>query len=167
MVDLLLRITGQSSCGSASINKNWFIYWIIATSLTSDAVSRMAKKTDKESQLGLLRTYLLKLNDNRERLMSYKQRHGFGRYWTYEKFGIQNMCRTIRHTICKDGMYDIDMKNAHLTLLSWYCHKHEIPCGPLDDYIKNREPMMQDLMDCRHIVRDEAKTLLLAIMNGK
>ena len=107
------------------------------------------------------------LNKNGERLMPYKQRNGFGRYWTAETFGIQNMSRRIRHTICKDSMVDIDMKNAHPTLLSWYCHKHGIKCEALDKYIKSREPMLQDLVNCRHITRDEAKKFLLAIMNGK
>ena len=99
--------------------------------------------------------------------MSYKQRNGFGRYWTAETFGIQNMSRRIRHTICKDSMVDIDMKNAHPTLLSWYCHKHGIKCEALDKYIKSREPMLQDLVNCRHITRDEVKKFLLAVMNGK
>ena len=99
--------------------------------------------------------------------MSYKQRNGSGRYWTAETFGIQNMSRRIRRTICKDSMVDTDMKNVHPTLLSWYCHKHGIKCEALDDYIKRREPMLQDLMNCRRITRDEAKKLLLAIMNGK
>ena len=99
--------------------------------------------------------------------MSYKQRNGFGRYWTSEKLGIQNMRRKIRHTICKESMFDTDMKNAHPTLLSWYCHTQKIICEPLDKYIKSREPMLQDLMNCHRITRDEAKKLLLAIMNGK
>ena len=120
-----------------------------------------------QNQLGLLKIYFSMLNKNGERLMPYKQRNGFGRYWTAQTFGIQNMSRRIRHTICKDGMIDIDMKNAHPTLLSWYCHKHGIKCEALDKYIKSREPMLQDLVNCRHITRDEAKKFLLAIMNGK
>ena len=99
--------------------------------------------------------------------MPYRQRNGFGRYWTAKTFGIQNMSRRIRHTICKDSMVDIDMKNAHSTLLSWYCHKHGIKCEALDDHIKRREPILQDLVNRRRISRDEAKKLLLAIMNGK
>ena len=128
---------------------------------------RDGQKSNKETQLSLLRIYPFMLNQNGERLMSYEQRNGFGRYWTAETFGIQNMSRRIRHTICKDSMVDIDMKNAHPTLLSWYCHKHRIKCEALDKYIKSREPMSQDLVNCRHITRDEAKKFLLAIMNGK
>ena len=94
--------------------------------------------------------------------MPYKQRNGFGRYWTAETFGIQNMSRRIRHTICKDSMVDIDMKNAHSTLLSWYCHKHGIKCEALDDYIKRREPMLQDLMNCHRITQDKAKKTFIS-----
>ena len=108
------------------------------------------------NQLGLLKVYLSMLNQNGEQLMPYRQRNGSGRYWT-EKLGIQNMNRRIRHTIYKDSMFDIDMKNATPTLLSWYCHKRGIKCKPLDKYIKFREPMLQDLVNCRHITRDEAK----------
>ena len=118
---------------------------------------RDGQKSNKETQLSLLRIYLSMLNQNRERLMPYRQRNEFGRYWTAETFGIQNMSWRIRHTICKDSMFDIDMKNAHPTLLSWYCHKHGIKCEALDDYIKRREPMLQDLVNRRRISRDEAK----------
>ena len=52
---------------------------------------RDGQKSDKETQLSLLRIYLSMLNQNGERLMSYKQRNGFGRYWTAETFGIQNI----------------------------------------------------------------------------
>ena len=114
------------------------------------------QNTDKETQLSLLRIYLFMVNHNEERLMSYSQRHGFRRYWTAEKLGTQNMSREIRHTICKDSLFDIDMKNRQQTLLSCYCHKHMINCGALDEYIKRREPMLQDLMNNRCITRDES-----------
>ena len=47
-----------------------------------------------------------------ELAMGYYQRNNFGRYWTSKNLGIQNMSKKIRHTLCKDTMYDIDMKNA-------------------------------------------------------
>ena len=66
-----------------------------------------------QNQLELLKVYFSMLNQNGERFMPYKQRNGFGRYWTAQTFGIQTMSWRIRHTICKDSMVDIDMKNAH------------------------------------------------------
>ena len=64
--------------------------------------------------------------------------------------------------MCKNSMLDIDMKNATPTLLSRYCHKHGIKCEALDKYIKRREPMLQDLMNRRHITRDEAKKTFIS-----
>ncbi|MEW8548359.1 MAG: hypothetical protein AB2693_33055, partial [Candidatus Thiodiazotropha sp.] len=125
------------------------------------------KKVDNDSQLTLLKEYLSRTNNRGECLMTYHQRNGFGRYWTTEKMGLQNMSRKIRHTLCKDKMLDIDMKNAHPTLLSGYCHAHGIPCDGLDKYISNREEMLAEYMKKNNTSRDEAKKTLLAIINGK
>ncbi|CAC5403154.1 unnamed protein product [Mytilus coruscus] len=97
------------------------------------------KKIDKNGQLTLLKNYLEQVNGKGERLMNYYQLNKFGRYWTEGDMGIQNMSRKIRHTLCQNFMYDIDMKNAHPTLLSWYCHDNGINCTGLDAYIENRE----------------------------
>ena len=85
-----------------------------------------AKKLDKEGQLTLLKDYLDRTNVHGEQIMEYYQRNNFGRYWVSENLGLQNMKRKIRHAVCKDLMYDIDMKNDHPTLLSWYCHENGI-----------------------------------------
>ena len=125
-----------------------------------------ARKLDKEGQITLLKEYLTRCNSNGEQLMEYHQRNNFGRYWISENLGLQNVKRRIRHTICKDLMYDIDMKNAHPTLLSWYCHENGIKCTGLDEYILHREEFIADLMGKRTKSRDEIKAHLLAIING-
>ncbi|CAC5382150.1 unnamed protein product [Mytilus coruscus] len=99
--------------------------------------------------------------------MNYYQLNKFGRYWTEGDMGIQNMSRKIRHTLCQNFMYDIDMKNAHPTLLSWYCHDNGINCTGLDAYIENREKYMADWMMHTGNTRDEVKAHLLAIINGR
>ena len=106
------------------------------------------------------------MNDHGEQLMSYKQKNGFGRYWGSKEISIQGISRKIRHTLCKDLMIDIDIKNAHPTLLSWCCHENGIKCRALDDYIHLREDLLADLMKTSDISRDEAKKILLAIING-
>ncbi|CAG2255685.1 unnamed protein product [Mytilus edulis] len=63
-------------------------------------------------------------------------------------------------------MYDIDMKNAYPTLLSWYCYDNGINCTGLDAYIANREEYMADWMMRTGNARDEVKAHLLAIING-
>ena len=39
------------------------------------------------------------------------------------------------------------MKNAHPTLLSWYCHENGIKYTGLDEYILHREEFIADLME--------------------
>ena len=99
--------------------------------------------------------------------MEYYQRNGFGRYWTSSNLGIQNMSRKIRHTLCEDYMYDVDMKNAHPTLLSWYCHENGINCEGLDAYITHRDEYIVDYMKQYNMSRDDVKCHLLAILNGR
>ena len=125
------------------------------------------KKIEKEGQLALLKNYFNELNDNSELAMGYYQRNNFGRYWTSKNLGIQNMSKKIRHTLCKDVMYDIDIKNAHPTLLSYYCHQNSITCEHLDYYITNREKCLKDLEDCLEMNQDMAKAHLLTIINGR
>jgi len=114
-----------------------------------------------------LKGYLTKTNTHGEVLMNYYQRNGFGRYWTSSKLGIQNMSRKIRHTLCAEYMYDIDIKNAHPTLLSWYCHENGINCEGLDAYIAHRDEYITDYMKQYDMSRDEVKTRLLALLNGR
>ena len=64
-------------------------------------------------------------------------------------------------------MYDIDMKNAHPTLLSWYCHENGIKCEGLDAYIAHRDEYITDYMKQYDMSRDEVKTRLLALLNGR
>ena len=130
------------------------------------AVSLLVKNS-KDSQLVLLKEYLSRTNKRGECLMTYHQRNGFGRYWTSEKIGLQNMSRKIRYTLCKDTMTDIDMKNAHPTLLATYCHQNNIPCKGLDTYVNDRENLLSTYMKSENLTRDEAKRSLLEILNGK
>lgn len=87
--------------------------------------------------------------------MNFYQRNKFERYWTEGALGIQNMSRKIRHTLCQDFMYDIDMKNSHPILLSWYCHDNGINCTGFDAYIANRKEYMTDWMARTGKARDE------------
>jgi len=83
-----------------------------------DLGSRMIKgrKVDKAGQVALLIGYPTKTNSHAELLMKYYQRNGFGRYWTSDNVGIQNMSRKIRHMLCADYMHDTDMKISNFLM---------------------------------------------------
>lgn len=125
------------------------------------------KNSDKKGQLTLLTNYLNEFDNTDHVEMPYSQVKPFRQYFTGKSMGIQNMSHKIRHTICKDLMYDIDMKNAHPTLLSHFCHVNNITCKYLDSYIQNRGKALEVHMKCFSTDRDEAKKDLLAIINGR
>jgi hypothetical protein len=79
---------------------------------------------------------------------------------------LQNLNKKIRHTLSRDIYYDIDMVNAHPKLLEFYCKIHSISCPNLSQYISTREPILQGLMSSYKLTRDEAKQLVLTILNG-
>lgn len=120
---------------------------------------------DRDGSLTLLSKYYESLDDKGVVTTNYHQRNNFGRYWA-STFGLANMSRKVRHSICRDVYYDIDMKNAHPTLLSYYCHKHGIPCEHLDTYISNRDVLIREMMDYHGFTKDECKKELLVMLNG-
>ena len=126
------------------------------------------RKLDKEGQLTLLIYYHNSLNHSGEIDVKYKQKsYGFGRYFGHRKIQLQNICKKIRHTIAQEKMIDIDIKNAHPTLLQWYCHTNGIPCEGLSYYIDNRDKCIQEIMDLTGDSKEDVKADLLAIINGR
>ena len=126
------------------------------------------KKIDKKGQLTLLVKYYDSLNLSGEIAVSYKQKsYGFGRYYGENKLQLQNISKKIRHTISNEKMIDVDMKNAHPSLLQWYCQTNNIPCEGLSYYIDNRDKCLDDIVKLKNIPKDEVKQDLLAIINGR
>ena len=64
-------------------------------------------------------------------------------------------------------MTDIDLKNAHPTLLAANCHQNNIPCKGLDTYVNDHENLLSKYIKLENLTEDEAKRNLLAILNGK
>jgi hypothetical protein len=58
---------------------------------------------------------------------------------------------------------DIDMKNAHPTILQWICNKHNIKCLELTYYIQNRENILLQFNEFND--RDKAKKTYLSSIN--
>lgn len=69
-----------------------------------------------------------------------------GRQYVYRSLGLQSMARSVRHTLTHDLLYDIDMVNAHFTILSQYCKKKNYPCEEIEKSVIYNEEYKQDLM---------------------
>ena len=126
------------------------------------------KLVDGQAQLTLLANYYESLNLSGELRVPYKQKsYGFGRYYGTHSLQLQNIARPIRHTISQEKLIDVDIANAHPTLLSWYCGRNGIPSAGLDYYIENRDACLRELISVTGKPKDEVKADLLAILNGR
>ena len=74
---------------------------------------------------------------------------------------IQNLCANFRGLICDGITTDIDMKNAHPTILRYLCEINDIPCSSLKNYINNRDEILNEFDD-----RSVAKKLFLSAINN-
>ena len=45
---------------------------------------------------------------------------------------------------------DIDMVNAHPTILKWLCDKHNVPCANLTLYLQNRDQYITQIPNGKH-----------------
>lgn len=92
----------------------------------------------------------------------------YGRLFA-QNASLQGLPREMRNALAFGLYYDIDMSNAHPTFLSQYCEMNNINCKYLDNYIQNRENILKTIYekDGEEVMsRDDAKQLILTIMNG-
>ncbi len=81
------------------------------------------------------------------------------------KGSIQNVNKNIRNFICDGKTTDIDIANAHPTILFKLCDKYNYECPNLERYINNRDDILNKIMKDDNICRYEAKQLILAGTN--
>lgn len=89
----------------------------------------------------------------------------YGRLFA-QNTSLQGLPREIRNALAFDKYYDIDMKNAHPVLLSQYCNFNGIKCDIVDEYVKDRDTILNNICEDNNITKCEAKQTLLSILNG-
>ena len=75
--------------------------------------------------------YRKKINGNGYVKVNYKHKKGVlnvGRYFAEGALSLQSFKKQIRHTLARDYYVDVDMVNAHPTILMQYCKRHSISC---------------------------------------
>ena len=124
-------------------------------------------KSTREGKLAVLKRYLGRLLKGNN-MTIYHQAKGTGRYFITDQGGLQSMKRKIRHTIARENMYDIDIKNAHPTFLLHFCRQNGIDSPALRRYVEDREHLLSDLIEKTEIqTREKAKEEIIAIINGR
>lgn len=74
--------------------------------------------------------------------------------------GVQGLPKKIRGFVLDGFTTDIDMANAHPTILRYLCRLHSIPHKELDLYIEKRDDILAEFPN-----RDTGKTLFLKALN--
>jgi len=94
----------------------------------------------------------------------YFSKKNIGR--VYAEYGsIGTMRRVFRHFISEDIYYDIDIKNAHPTLLYNMCKAWEIPSDYLKQWVEDRDTVIKKIMRSG-FTKGQSKRLISAIING-
>lgn len=74
---------------------------------------------------------------------------------------LQSIKKEFRGFLVDGFTTDIDMKNAHPTILLYLCKKHNIHCAELEYYCNNREKVLSSFAN-----KDRAKELFLVALNS-
>lgn len=139
--------TTESKCRFVDARKN---YEVIKDS--------SAKKT-------ILEKYISLKKKNKPTNYKSKKCHPYERLWACEH-SLQNIARQIRHTLCKDTMWDIDVANCHPSILLYLSEKENIPHELLSNFINGRTRLISEMMEEFDISKDCAKHMILSIFNG-
>ena len=119
--------------------------------------------TDKEQ----LRTLFVKRNKNLENKFTYKPTISRdGRIYS-DNWSLCGMNKIVRHTLCKEFNYDIDIVNAHPCFLVWYCEINNIPCKYIKQYCDNRSDFLNYYADQLNIQPENVKITILSLINDQ
>lgn len=121
----------------------------------SDIVKNQLKKYNKH-----------RVNGNRvdNIIYEFKNKYQYGRL--YASLGLSTFEKNVRNALA-EGIYDdVDIVNAHPTILLQECKKYGWTCDKLKHYVDNREDVLKEVADYYKVSRDDAKLLFNVMMFG-
>jgi hypothetical protein len=79
---------------------------------------------------------------------------------------LQNIWKKFRGILCNGLYIDIDMKNAHPTILLYLCKNNNIKCENLEQYVSNRDFHLTTMAKELETDNDYIKTLFIKSINS-
>jgi hypothetical protein len=98
----------------------------------------------RSAQVTILENYLKRIKGGKVKV-EYKQNANIGRHFAKHGLSLQNIERSVRHTICKEFYIDVDIVNAHPVFLDQYLTKAGIDHPHLKYYIDNRDALFDHM----------------------
>ena len=130
--------------------------------LNSNYLKITKDKDDKKQLEG----YLKKVKDNIVQV-KYTRKIHIGRVYANKTLSYQFFRKLVRHTLSFDNYTDLDITNAHPTMLYQITKQQGINNQYLEKYVKNRDIYIKEVQDLTNCNRDDAKELFIEIMYGK
>jgi len=93
----------------------------------------------------------------------YKQ-SGFARVFAEKGLGLQQFSRDIRNLLAKKYYFDIDMVNAHPTILLKLCKDNNWACPNLERYVADRDTILAELGEKYDINKSDIKVCMNTLM---
>ena len=122
---------------------------------------------DIKTEFSKLKNYtkeIIKSKNNHKVYYNYVEGKDFGRLQS-KNCSLQRQFNGFRGLLSNNLTYDLDMNNCHPVILKNLCIKHSIEHTHMTNYIENREPYLEELMNELNISRDFAKVLFLKCIN--
>ena len=122
------------------------------------------KKCEIKEHFRLIKTYIkdmIRAKGEMKKLYKHSEASDKGRL--YGSDSIQALDAIIRGYLFRGNTTDIDQVNSHPVLLRCISKKHKIRCPILDEYVKNRSTILEDL---KKEGIEDPKVLILKIVNS-
>jgi len=138
---------------------------LLKSQLLKEITNKMVLESYSTEQ-ELLKTYISLLDYNDLLKVKYKRKtyQRYGRVYPANKIGAILLRKEIRQTLYKHNMTDIDIVNAHASILYQLCIQNNINCKYLEKYVLYREKYLNELIEMYDITREQAKELIIIIM---
>ena len=92
-----------------------------------------------------------------------KPRHKYGRVFPKKSLGLTSFSKKVRNTFLKDNYIDLDLSNAQPAIVYNICKSNDIACPFIEEYIQNRDGILQDVINNYNVTRKDAKQLFLSL----
>lgn len=118
-----------------------------------------------DNEIQQINSYLANYNHSKKifQVKYVRGRDGYGRAIVVKALGLTSFCKKTRNTFIKDLYYDYDLSNAHPAIIRNLCEAHNIPCNIINQYIDDRETILNNIMDHYDVSRNSAKKLMLRL----
>lgn len=93
-----------------------------------------------------------------------KNMSDFGRVYPKKSLGLFSMRKEVRGALAFGLYRDIDLENAHPSILLQICNSNNIECKYLKKYVSNRDKYFDLVMKNYNVARSEAKQLFIMLL---